>query len=97
MFNKYNSALSESKIEIYKTSGRKSGEYNSELNVRAISINNGYCLLSHDSETTLLDNDGDVKKVKTVEYEFDKAVLYQNYNFAFSINNSVAEVMSVRH
>ncbi len=97
LFNKYNSALSESRIEIYKTNGRRTGAYNSELNVRAISVNNDYCLLSHDSETTLLDNDGDVKKIKTVDYEFTKGVLYQNYNFAFSINNSVAETMSVRH
>lgn len=97
LFNRYNSDLSESRIEIYNTRGKLTGEYDSKSNVRSISINNDFCLLSLDKQTILTDNDGDVRKSKKVDAEYSKMVLYDNYNFAFGINDSIAEILSVKH
>ncbi len=97
VFNKYNSDLSDSTVEIYNTDGKRKGLYNSKNNVRYISANNGYYLLSLDKETVLLDNGGVVVKIKDTDADFQKAVLYKNYNFAFSITDSVATLMSVKH
>lgn len=97
VFNKYNSDLSDSTVEIYNSDGNRKGIYNSKNNVRYISANNGYYLLSLDKETVLLNSGGIVKKVKETNSDFQKAVLYKNYNFAFSVTDSVATVMSVKH
>ncbi len=97
LFNRYNSALSESFIEIYNARGKKIGNYNSPENVRTISLNNNHCLLTLDDSTVLIDKDGDAKKVKPLKKEYANIVLFENYNFAFSTSNGVAEILSVRH
>lgn len=97
LFNRYNSGLSESRIEIYNNRGKLVGEYDSDSNVRYISLNNDYCLLALEGETVLIDNDGDVKKSKQHDAEYSRLVLYENYNFAFGINDSIAEIVSVKH
>ncbi len=97
LFNRYNSALSESFVEIYNTRGKKVGKYNSPDNVRAISLNNDHCLMTLDDATVLIDKDGDVKKIKPLKSEYSNLVLFQNYNFAFGTQNGVAEILSVRH
>jgi len=97
LFNRYNSALSESFVEIYNTRGRKVGSYKSPENVRGISLNNDYCLLTLESATVLIDSDGDVKKTKKLTKEYSGLELYQNYNFALGVSNGVVEIVSVRH
>ena len=97
LFNRYNSELSESGIELYGTDGKKTGSYDSKSNVRGISVNNNYCLLSLDKQTVLIDNDGDVKKAVDRSVDYQYIVLYNNYNFAFGVNDNIAEILSVRH
>ncbi|MBR5506456.1 MAG: hypothetical protein IKV88_00225 [Clostridia bacterium] len=97
LFNKYNSELSESTIEIYSTSGKFKGKYESKENVRSVSCNNGYCLLLLDKGTVLLDDDADAKKTKVLKDDFHKVILYENYNFAFGIRDNTAEILSVKH
>ena len=69
----------------------------SKNNVKYVSANNDYFLLSLDRQTVLLDDDADVVKTKNTKKDYRKAVLYSNYNFAFSIVNGVAESISVKH
>jgi len=97
LFNKYNSELSESTVEIYNTSGKFKGKYESKENVRSVSYNNGYCLLLLDKGTVLLDDDADLEKTKVLKDDFQKVVLYENYNFAFGIRDDTAEILSVKH
>ena len=97
LFNKYNSELSESTIEIYSPSGRMRGKYESEENVTSISINNGYCLLLIDKGTALLDDGADLRKKKELKEDYQKIVLFDNYNFAFGIRDNIAEILSVKH
>lgn len=97
LFSRYTSGLSQSRLEIYNNRGRRTGAYDSAENVRAISVNNDYCLLALEDKTILTDNDGDVRKVKKHSATYSKLVLFQNYNFAFGINDSVAEIVSVKH
>ena len=97
VFDRYSSSLSESSVEVYTRDGHIKGTYNSTNNVKHISFNNGYILLSLDRQTVLLDDDGDVVKTKNTEKDFKQAVLYHNYNFAFSITDGVGEIMSVKH
>ncbi len=97
IFDRYTSSLSESTVEIYNKNGTRQGVYNCKENVRYISCNNNYVLLSLDRQTILLDDDADVVKIKNTSKDFKKAVLYKNYNFAFSITDGTAEIMSVKH
>ena len=97
LFNRYNSSLSESFVEIYSTRGKRVGSYQSSENVRSISLNNNYCLLVLDGFTVLLDSDGDVKKTKKLNKEYFGLELYQNYNFALGTASGVVETVSVRH
>ncbi len=97
LFNKYNSELSESTIEIYGLSGRLRGKYESVENIRALSLNNGYCLLQLSKGTALLDDDADLKKKKELKEDYQKTILFDNYNFAFGIRDNIAEIISVRH
>ena len=97
LFNRYNSALSESFVEIYNARGKRVGKYNSPDNIRTISLNNNYCLLTFDDSTVLIDKDGDDKKTKPLKNEYSNLILFENYNFAFSTLNGVAEILSVRH
>lgn len=97
IFDRYSSELSESTVEIYNSSGRLNGKYESKDNIKYVSANNGYVLLSLDKQTILLDNDADVMKKRKTEKDFRKAVLYHNYNFAFSVSDSVAQILSVNH
>ncbi len=97
LFSRYTSGLSQSRLELYNNRGRRTGAYDSAENVRAISVNNDYCLLALEDKTILTDNDGDVRKVKKHSATYSKLVLFQNYNFAFGINDSVAEIVSVKH
>lgn len=97
VFDRYSSSLSESSVEVYSGSGYCKGTYNSTNNVRDISFNNGYVLLSLDRQTILLDDDADVVKTKNTDKDFKKAVLYHNYNFAFSLTDGIGEIMSVKH
>lgn len=97
LFNRYNSELSESEVILYNTSGKRTGKYESKSNIRSISVNNGYCLLVLDKETVLIDSDGDAKKSKKRELDYQYNVLYNNYNFAFCVNDNIAEILSVKH
>lgn len=97
IFDRYSSELSESTVEIYSSSGRLKGKYESKDNVKYVSANNGRFLLSLNKHTVLLDDDADVLKKRKTQKDFRKAVLYHNYNFAFSISDSVAEILSVNH
>ena len=97
IFDRYTSEMSESTVEIYNSSGRLKGKFESKNNVKYVSANNGRFLLSLDRHTILLNSRGDVMKKRKTEKDFRKAVLYHNYNFAFSISDSVAEILSVNH
>lgn len=97
LFNRYNSELSESRIELYKFDGKMTGSYDSDANVRALSLNGKYCLLSLDKKTILIDDDGDVKKKKEIISDYQYMILYDNYNFAFGVSDSTAQILSVRH
>lgn len=97
IFDRYTSELSESTVEIYGTDGKMKGKYESKGNVKYISANNDYFLLSLDRQTVLLDDEADVANKKNTSKDFRKAVLYSNYNFAFSVTNGVSEIMSVNH
>ncbi len=97
VFDRYSSELSESTVELYSTSGRLMGKYESKDNVKYVSANNNCFLLSLDGQTVLLDDDADVMKKRMTEKDFRKAVLYYNYNFGFSVSDSVAETISVNH
>ena len=97
VFDRYSSSLSESTVELYDKNGNLQGIYDSKDNIKYISCNNGYVLLSLDRRTVLLDNDADVVKIKNTQNDFKKAVLFDNYNFAFSISDGNAEIMSVKH
>lgn len=97
IFNRYNSELSESTVELYNLDGKNLGKYSSDSNVRYVSANNGYFLLSLDRETVLLDDDADVCESNKLSYDCGRTVLYENYNFGFSINGNVAEIISVNH
>ena len=77
--------------------GKLKGKYHSKNNIRYISANNDYVLLSLDKQTVLLDDEGDVVRKKNTPLDYKKAVLYSNYNFAFSITGGVSEIMSVKH
>lgn len=97
IFDRYTSEMSESTVEIYNSSGRLKGKFESKNNVKYVSANNGRFLLSLNRHTILLNTRGDVMKKRKTEKDFRKAVLYHNYNFAFSISDSVAEILSVNH
>jgi len=97
IFDRYSSEMSESTVEIYSSSGRLKGKFESKDNVKYVSYNNNRYLLSLDRKTILLDTDADVMETKKHNKEFRKAVLYHNYNFAFSISDSIAEILSVNH
>ncbi len=97
VFDRYSSQLSESVVEIYSADGGLRGKFESEDNIKYISANNDYYLLSLDGETILLNKRAKIKKRKPTVKEYRRAVLYENYNFAFSISDSVAEILSVRH
>jgi len=97
IFDRYNSELSESTLEIYNNSGRLKGRYESRDNIKYVSANNNCFLLSLDKKTVLLDSDGDVMKKRNSAIDFRHAVLFYNYNFAFSVSDSIAEIMSVNH
>lgn len=97
IFDRYSSELSESTVELYNTSGRLMGKFESRDNVKYVSANNNRFLLSLDGQTILLDDDADVMKKRKTQKDFRKAVLYHNYNFAFSVSDSVAEILSVNH
>ncbi|MBQ4528726.1 MAG: hypothetical protein II998_11725 [Clostridia bacterium] len=97
LFNRYNSELSESQVEIYDFDGDKTGVYKSKENVRSISVNNDYCLLSFEGGTALIDEDGDLCKKKKASFDFSRVVLYDNYNFGFSVNDRVCKILSVKH
>lgn len=97
IFDRYSSELSESTVEIYNSQGRLKGKYESKDNVKYVSANNGRFLLSLDRHTILLNSRADVMKKRKTQKDFRKAVLYDNYNFAFSVSDSVAEILSVNH
>ncbi len=97
IFDRYSSSLSESTVELYNKNGNLRGIYDSKENIKYISCNNGYVLLSLDRQTILLDNDADPVKIKNTQKDFKKAVLFDNYNFAFSFSDGIAEIMSVKH
>lgn len=97
VFDRYSSELSESTVELYSTSGRLMGKYESKDNIKYVSANNDCFLLSLDGQTVLLDDDADVMKKRKTEKDYRKAVLYYNYNFGFSVSDSVAEIISVNH
>jgi len=97
IFDRYSSELSESTVEIYNSQGRLKGKYESKDNVKYVSANNGRFLLSLDRHTVLLNSSADVMKKRKTQKDFRKAVLYDNYNFAFSVSDSVAEILSVNH
>lgn len=97
LFNEYNSELSESTIEIYSPSGRLRGRYDSPENVRMLSLNNDHCLLLLGKGTALLDDDADLKKTKELKEDYQKVILFDNYNFAFGIRDNIAQTISVRH
>ena len=97
LFNSFNSDLSDSLVELYNHRGRKIGHCESKDNVRSISVNNGHCLLMLDKETIIADSDGDIKKRKKHNSDYSRVVLFDNYHFAFGINDNVAEIISVRH
>ncbi len=97
VFDRFSSSLSDSTVELYSKNGDFMGKYDSRENVKHISANNGYFLLSLDRQTVLLDDDADVVKIKNSSKDFKNAILYSNYNFAFSISDGIAEVMSVKH
>lgn len=97
VFNRFNSEQSESYVEIYEFNGKKTGEYHSDKNIRSISVNNGYCLLSAPKSTILIDSDGKHCKTKQIPFDFEKVILYDNYNFGFVVNDRVCEVLSVNN
>ncbi len=97
VFDRYSSQLSESIVEIYNTNGGLKGRFESKDNIKYVSANNDCYLLSLDSETILLNDSARLKKRKATAKEYRRAVLYKNYNFAFSLSDSIAEILSVRH
>lgn len=97
VFDRYSSAQSESLVEVYDFSGRLSGAYVSEKNVKTVSANNSHCLLTLEDGTILLNGKCREKKEKYLNMNFEKAILYENYNFGFVIHDGVSETVSVCH
>lgn len=97
VYDRYSSQLSESIVEIYNTNGAIIGRFESKDNIKYVSANNDYYLLSLDRETILLNDSARVKKRRATAKEYRRAVLYKNYNFAFSVSDSVAQILSVKH
>ena len=97
VFNRYNSDLSESSVMLYDLDdGDLLGEYNSNENIKSVSVNNDYCLLSTDDKSILLDDDCDVEKIKEYDFDFDSIKLYENYHFGFVIDDNIARIVSVK-
>ena len=95
VFNRFNSKQSESVVEIYGFNGKKTGTYESSENIRYISLNNGYCLVTQSGKTVLINNNGKLCKTKENAIGFSKAILYDNYNFGFAVNDRKCEIISV--
>ncbi len=97
VFDRYTSTQSESLLEVYDFNGKLNGTHISEKNIRRVSVNNSHALLTVEGGTVLLNNRCRVKEVKEINVNFDRAILFDNYNFGFIIHDGVSEIVSVCH